>query len=100
MTPAKKSAPGPQTGSAENISVTVDHTPQTTTDNAAAFGAAVERKLTTTTRRCEGAYCWCRASATIVPNTEVPNLHWAWRQRMDALAVRIRSLEIEQGPVL
>jgi hypothetical protein len=59
------------------------------TDNASAFGAMMNRPLTTT-RRCAGAYCWCRVGAAVV---------WPLDRldEMRRMARAIRRIEVAEG---
>jgi hypothetical protein len=59
------------------------------TDNATAFGAMLTRPLTTT-RTCNGAYCWCRFG----PSIAWPLDHY---DEMARMARDLRGIEIGGG---
>lgn len=86
MSPPEK-ARGPAANRAPKTATISTKNPST--DGGSVYGAMMDRPLTTT-RRCEGQFCWCRAGSEIAwPLSHDDELEWMARE--------IRSLEIAGG---
>jgi hypothetical protein len=88
--PDKREAPEGTGADATYTIATANFTTSTTrTDNTSAFGAMLERPVTSS-RTCEGPGCWCHIGAS----TAWPIGHFDALARMSR---QIRALEIAQG---